>query len=500
MRDRTLVFCTSYSDYAGVWNGRYRQWLDYIRFSGLHFDEIIMVDDGSPVLPVWDDVAVYVAGSIPAHSANLSIHRFSDRLGQQANGLPFPGWYRSFSHAVNYGVAAGFRKIIHVESDSYLLSRRAVDFFNDSSTGWVAPWCRKHAWPESALQIINADRFQSCLDFFNRPYSDHVAAPVQPIENALPYTAINRQLVGDRYGEIETTVPFNADFAAQVGWNRDASYYWWIADVLKPADGPGAGSAPTHSDMLHHYRSLTADIRHSGADYRQFLSFLDQHLFPEGYFEIGTHRGDSVAQFSCDSICIDPHFVIVPEALQQKARVFLFQMTSDRFFQTCDPKRHLDHLDIGFLDGLHYYEALLRDFINFERHAHSRSIAILHDCLPLNIRMTSRQHLPGPPSEPEATRDFWTGDVWKVLPILLQLRPDLEIIGVECPPTGLILISGLDPTSTVLDQGFDSAVETLSKTTLEDFTLSRLWKLVPMLDSRRVIDDPKSFCRHYKLR
>jgi glycosyltransferase involved in cell wall biosynthesis len=50
------------------------------------------------------------------------------------------------------------------------------------------------------------------------------------------------------------------------------------------------------------------------------------------------------------------------------------------------------------------------------------------------------------------------GDVWKMLPCLKELRPDLDIFTIATPWTGLTVVTGLDPSSRVLKDGYDSAV------------------------------------------
>jgi hypothetical protein len=112
-------------------------------------------------------------------------------------------------------------------------------------------------------------------------------------------------------------------------------------------------------------------------------------------------------------------------------------------------------VDVAFLDGMHLFEYLLRDFINVERACDRNSVVMLDDCLPINIEMTERT------SRPELRKDrqiagWWTGDVWKVVSILRELRPDLRITPIDVIPTGSIVVTNLDPTSTVLyDRYFD---------------------------------------------
>ncbi|MVA24475.1 hypothetical protein GOZ92_08490 [Agrobacterium vitis] len=66
-------------------------------------------------------------------------------------------------------------------------------------------------------------------------------------------------------------------------------------------------------------------------------------------------------------------------------------MTSDAFFRDHDPRVILGRSpDVVFLDGLHQFEYLLRDFINSERIAHRDTVILLDDCLPINAEMTER--------------------------------------------------------------------------------------------------------------
>ena len=70
------------------------------------------------------------------------------------------------------------------------------------------------------MQIINQDQFASCEAFFSQPYSAHLEQPYRPPEQLIPFTSINKTLIGDRYGETSDFVPFGADYVSQVKWNE----------------------------------------------------------------------------------------------------------------------------------------------------------------------------------------------------------------------------------------------------------------------------------------
>ena len=77
----------------------------------------------------------------------------------------------------------------------------------------------------------------------------------------------------------------------------------------------------------------------------------------------------------------------------------------------------------------------LEDFLNLERFCAPHGTVLFHDCLPLN-ELTAARH--------RQTR-FWTGDVWRILPALARYRPDLSLAVVECAPSGLAIVRGLNP-------------------------------------------------------
>ncbi|MDX2264445.1 MAG: class I SAM-dependent methyltransferase [Hyphomicrobiales bacterium] len=239
--------------------------------------------------------------------------------------------------------------------------------------------------------------------------------------------------------------------------------------------------------MEKNIQNINKSLNHGGIDYLDFLRAMDERLRPRSYLEIGTRWGESLACFRCAAVCVDPEFQLASSALTARGETHLFQMTSDEFFAGVDVRRLLPRgPDVAFLDGLHWFEYLLRDFINVEAAAHPGTIILLHDCLPLNARMALREFIAGPASEP--TRLAWTGDVWKMLFVLKKFRPDLDVRALDCSPTGLILVTNLDPGSDVLATRYEQALSAFGGWTLDAETLDQLWELYPLLDSRAVLD------------
>jgi hypothetical protein len=171
-------------------------------------------------------------------------------------------------------------------------------------------------------------------------------------------------------------------------------------------------------------------------------------------------------------------------------RTFCYRMTSDRYFDENDPLSVFpDGIDIAFLDGMHHFEYLLRDFINTERCCHPRSMVLMHDCFPRAGISTDRVAPPAP--EP------WAGDVWKLVPILAEYREDLTLHMLDCPPTGLLLIQGPQPGSPSLNREYETIVQRYELLTLAEFGIERLWSAVEPISTREVVEDRAAWSSYF---
>jgi hypothetical protein len=182
--------------------------------------------------------------------------------------------------------------------------------------------------------------------------------------------------------------------------------------------------------------------------YLDFLGRVHEVLEPPTYLEIGVRHGDSLALTRTVSVGIDPEInlrVELPDG------VTLFEEPSDDYFARPAPLAPFDGRPIGFsfIDGLHWSEFALRDFVNVEQHAHWTSAVVFDDIFPSDVKMAGRNR---------RTRK-WTGDVFKILGFLERHRPDLICLRIDTRPTGLLLVLGLDPDSNVLGERYDELLE-----------------------------------------
>jgi hypothetical protein len=200
-----------------------------------------------------------------------------------------------------------------------------------------------------------------------------------------------------------------------------------------------------------------------------FLRELHARIRPRNYLEIGVNDGKSLALSRVPTIAIDPAFRITASL---RCDLQLAKATSDDFFAAADPIRHLrssrnplrnvrrgrplldrwrggTHLDFAFIDGMHLFEFALRDFINVERFSHWSTVIVFDDMLPRDVDEAAR----------ERHTKAWAGDVFKLVPVLREHRPDLAVIPVDTQPTGVLVVLGADPSSPVLREAYDELIE-----------------------------------------
>jgi len=241
---------------------------------------------------------------------------------------------------------------------------------------------------------------------------------------------------------------------------------------------------------MHEFDDATGSFRMLGVSYFDFLAALHTHLVPRTYLEVGTESGFSLSVADCDAIAVDPQFQLKVSPTGNRKRTFFFQMPSDTFFATENARELLGRpVDMAFLDGMHRFEFLLRDLIGAEAACHPRSLILLHDCVPLNPDMALRKHRPV----------NWTGDVWKLLPILKKYRPDLRLHVLDCPPTGLVAITRVDPASRILADSYYDIVDQHAGSNLDDNGLRSFWEELELTDTQPLYEEPHRLTELFSL-
>ncbi len=177
------------------------------------------------------------------------------------------------------------------------------------------------------------------------------------------------------------------------------------------------------------------------------LEFFHLILQPDFYFEIGVDEGLSLARAKGRALGVDarPELNLQVD-LSDKAQVI--NSSSDAFFREQAAEFFTAPPDLAFIDDMHLFEFALRDFINIERYAAPYALIGIDDIFPCHPVQAERCRRSG----------AWTGDIWKLIPILQKYRPDLTLISLPCYTTGLLLITGLDQKNTCLLDHYDEII------------------------------------------
>jgi hypothetical protein len=217
---------------------------------------------------------------------------------------------------------------------------------------------------------------------------------------------------------------------------------------MRARSGDRDGAFRTLMDLVGRYpdypgaQALLASLSMPGPPYREVLRAVHRALAPRTYLEIGVETGGTLALATGASLAVgvDPADYPLEHALPAGASVV--RETSDAFFanRTRESVFGEHSVDLAFIDGMHLFEYALRDFTNVESWCSPTSTVILHDCIPLAPVAAERER---------RTR-FWVGDTYKLVWALARHRPDLKIRTVLTPPSGLVVIRRLDPTSSTL--------------------------------------------------
>jgi hypothetical protein len=149
------------------------------------------------------------------------------------------------------------------------------------------------------------------------------------------------------------------------------------------------------------------------------------------YLEIGVAEGATfLAVEMPERTAVDPAFRFDWQALQDPPRTRLHQTTSDAFFagrKAGDPA-----YDLVFLDGLHVFAQVFRDFCSTLTMTHDRSLIVIDDTVPSDVYSAL--------TDPQAAFRFrrraggrgraWHGDVYKLVFAIHDFFPLLSFCTV----------------------------------------------------------------------
>ncbi|HEX6767056.1 MAG TPA: class I SAM-dependent methyltransferase [Polyangiaceae bacterium] len=233
-----------------------------------------------------------------------------------------------------------------------------------------------------------------------------------------------------------------------------------VLGEMRARTGDADGARRAFLELAERYpdypgaQGALASLFMPGPPYRDVLAQIQRALSPRTYLEIGVETGATLALATTADVAVgvDPEAEL-EVALPASARVI--REESDVFFR----KRGRATLfgarpvELVFIDGMHRFEFALRDFFNAESWSSESGTIVLHDCVPIVPASAAR----------ERKSRFWVGDTWKAALALARHRPELRIRTILTPPSGLVVVRGLDPSSTLLRDRYDAIVGELAE-------------------------------------
>jgi Glycosyl transferase family 2 len=203
-----------------------------------------------------------------------------------------------------------------------------------------------------------------------------------------------------------------------------------------------------------------AALRLPGDDFRIWLDRLHERLRPDVYVEIGGATL-ALARPPTRAFAIDPDPALRGASATE---THVFPDPSDAFFKARRFEALLagEPVSLALIDGRQDFEQCLRDFAALEEWCGPRSVVLLRDTVPLDGPAQSR-------------------DVWKVVLALEHYRADLGLFTIATAPTGLTVVTGLDPASRVLREAHDEVVRRFTRLPFGEVAsrLEKALRLVP---------------------
>jgi len=249
---KTMLFCTGYVNSPAAVE-RYRKWINFYleKREELGVDRIFIIDDGSNNFFIKElekathhKILYYRMRRLPEQekqrtdevreqlrNEGLADERyeseamyslpleesmdknkivwlsFPDNLGRPTT-LCIPGWWRSFSFSSIIALAYHFDKVIHIESDSYILTNKLFDFIKNKNEGYNVLWCPSMApygTPETCIQWIMKEFLYKIQIAWhmgkNYWYGSCIPLTHYVPERFLAFTNIWQQFLGDRIGD-----------------------------------------------------------------------------------------------------------------------------------------------------------------------------------------------------------------------------------------------------------------------------------------------------------
>lgn len=165
------------------------------------------------------------------------------------------------------------------------------------------------------------------------------------------------------------------------------------------------------------------DTERKGAS--EMINQLIKQFGCRRYLEIGVEKGATFKNIkSKHRTGVDPFFRFnFAKIIDKNTRCL--EMTSDQFFCGVAGK---EPFDLIFIDGLHHFEQMLRDFQNSFFHSHPKTIWVIDDTFPSDPYSCHRQREKAYTLRKKYSQENqqWHGDVYKLVFFLHDFMPGIS--------------------------------------------------------------------------
>lgn len=209
---KTILYAGCYLDgYDAIGNNRLERNIRYVNYytsirEELGFEKIFLLDNGSndeSICEFLDRV----------DKSYLHFKSLENLKSDDPSHYPYCWRVRYYTEEL---IKEGYEKIITIDSDCFVLSKRLAKYIKELNTGWTAMWCEKWQFPEDAMSILCKDSFHLFKNFIRVPVERRYGSK---LEFSVPFTRIEEGFIGDRYGEDNIDMSEDMDFYAQAGPN-----------------------------------------------------------------------------------------------------------------------------------------------------------------------------------------------------------------------------------------------------------------------------------------
>lgn len=201
----TILFSPSFLGDPNKDISRFNRQESYLKYykqlkTELGYDKILLLDSGSDIeyLKKHDARIVDEWGRVIKNkpAADVTIVRFHTEL-PRTGVWEYPYWWRCLDF-LKVIIPQGVTKLIHIDTDCYVLSPRLMKYVRELDSGWTAFWSAKYDFPEAGFWVVAGDALKSFIDF---PIPYYTYYNGKEAERVLPFTNVVKSFIGDRYGE-----------------------------------------------------------------------------------------------------------------------------------------------------------------------------------------------------------------------------------------------------------------------------------------------------------